>query len=121
MDPAIQALTIRPADWAALLGGFLEGLGFELAALGCVAVLGTALFAILGRRGGASETQSADSTASIWQPAPTAATQAQATSGVVLVASGPYAVRPGRRQRQCARRRVTRRAAVPVSFGPRVY
>jgi hypothetical protein len=124
MDPAIQALTIRPADWAALLGGFVEGLSYELELLVCIAALGAALFSILGRRGVApaglasggrviGETTDAArhvSSARGWQPQP--------SRSVVLVASGPFAVRWEQRQQRRARRRVSRRAAASFSFGP---
>jgi hypothetical protein len=118
MDPAIQALTIGPADWAALLGGFVEGLGYDVGILVCIAVLGAALCTILGRRGVSAVASGDDRDAAAWQPAPLSAVQPEVTGRVVLVASGPYAVWLGHRQHRCARRRVSRRAAAPVSFGP---
>lgn len=121
MDPAIQALTIRPADWAALLEGFVEGLSYEFGVLVCIAVLGAVLFAILGRRSVAPEASAEEPAGPAWQAAPFGVARPQLSGSVVAVASGPYAVRLGRRQGQCARRRVTRRAAATVSFGPLPY
>jgi hypothetical protein len=121
MDPGIQALTIRPADWAALLDGFVEGLSYELGVLVCLAVLGAVLFAILGRRSVAPAASAKEQAGVAWQPAALGAGRPQLSGSVVLVASGPYAARPGRHGRQCARRRVERRAAVSVSFGPLPY
>ncbi len=121
MDPAIQALTIRPADWAALFGGFLEGLSYELGVLVCIAVLGAALFAILGRRSVAPEASAEERSGLAWQPLPLGTARPRLSGSVVMVANGPYTVKLERRPGQCARRRVTRRAAVSVSFGPLPY
>lgn len=123
MDPAIQALTIRPADWAALLDGFVEGLSYELGLLVCISVVGVAMFLILGRRGVSTEglaqaqTSVDDKPAAAGQPTSTPGARPQPAPSVVLVASGPYAVRLAHRPYRCARRRVHRRAAASLSFG----
>jgi len=140
MDPAIQALTIWPSDWAALFDGFLVGLGYELAAIGCIVALGTALCAWLGRPGGPSllsgdppAPTAYDRVGSAGRPTARAfrsaagalglavsAVDLQPPAQVVLVADGQYAVRlDGARRGRCARRRVAGRAASAHGLGSR--
>ncbi len=121
MDPATQALTIRPADWAALVGGVVEGLSYDLAAIACIGAVMAVLTAVFGRRGNAPETDSEEArpcpgwaAAVLRAPSPMAARDLR---GVVPIMSGPYAVQLGR-PRPCARRRVRRRAAVSRHLGP---
>jgi hypothetical protein len=119
MDPAIQAFTIRPSDWAALLGGVVEGLSYDLAAITSIGVMMAVLMAAFGRRGRTPEpvetaTAATDRPDSIWfgevmqVPGPL---PARSQHSVVLIASGPYAIQLGRRNPR-TRRRARRRAAV---------
>ena len=128
MDPSIQALTIRPSDWTALLSGVVEGLSYDLAAIACVGVLMAVFMAAFGRRGGTRESVAtvpavADRPGPIWPgdvmhfPGPR---PSPGQHGVVLITSGPYAVQPGR-QNPRTRRRAHRRAAVYGSYRPSHY
>jgi len=115
MDPAIQALTIRPADWAALLGGIVEGISYDFAAIACIGVAMAVLTSAFGRRTEAAQPAEAGPERPFWVtdsiqvagPLPSSG-----LPGVVAIVSGPYAVQLGR-TRSCARRRAIRRAAAP--------
>ncbi len=50
MDPTIEALTIHPAAWAALLQGLAEGVAYGAAAIGSVLVVTVVSIAGLGGR-----------------------------------------------------------------------
>src|SRR6266511_1217319 len=55
MDPTIEALTIYPAAWAALLQGLVEGVAYGAAVVASVLVVTVVLIACLGGRKQAEE------------------------------------------------------------------
>jgi hypothetical protein len=55
MDPTIEALTIHPAAWAALIEGLAEGVAYGSAMVASVLVVAVVLAVSLGGRGEAEE------------------------------------------------------------------
>lgn len=55
MDPTIEALTIHPAAWAALLQGLAEGVAYGAAAIGSILVVTVVSIACLGGRKAAAD------------------------------------------------------------------
>ena len=116
MDPAIEALTIHPADWAALRDGFITGLAYDVALLAAIAVLGAVLFRMLGWRPATAQRLRSEGEAAARPSTHQAAQHLPAERSVVLIASGPYAIRLDQAPRRCTRRRVhPRRAAASVT------
>jgi len=104
MDPTIQALTINPADWAALIDGFVEGLGFGIVGLACLVVIAAALIAGLGRRSDQTGSSLDDLASPVWQSAALLGTTApHELRGVVPMVTGPCALQAGRRRRRHVR------------------
>jgi hypothetical protein len=123
MDPAIQALTIRPADWAALLGGIFDGLSYDLVAIACIGALMLACRAAFGRRGTTLEALAGEHSrpvSNVDLVRISGPLVDRDLRGVVPVMGGSYSVQYGR-QRRNARRRARRRAAAYGSLNSASY
>ena len=104
MDPTIQALTINPADWTALIDGFVEGLGVGITGLACLVVIAAALIACLGRRSDQTGSPRETLASPVWQSAALLGTTApHELRGIVPMVTSPCALQAGRRRRRHTR------------------
>jgi hypothetical protein len=111
MDPTIEALTIYPAAWAALLEGLIHGLAYGLAIIASILVIVAALLACLGGRARAAErlvgvTSGAEGAWSFpapVDPAPVGGRAPHSLGGLVPAVWSQHRTPAGRRRRRSRR------------------
>jgi hypothetical protein len=98
MDPTIEALTIYPAAWAALLQGLVDGVVFGAAVIASVLVVTVVLIACLGGR---SETK--DGLDEVAEEVVAHVAEPRAPGSVMPMAWGPRQLHATRRRQVCQR------------------